>query len=144
MLYSWTKLFSFQVSTVDCTTIEVLMPKVNPSLPHIFVSMNWMGSYPSTGMVILTSYGVSRAFSPEKFKNNQKIQMIEDINRAASTDTLHLQSTTKTEGDKVVGGFADAPEPDILTSKPLSGKVWEWSFKQRSDMSISFDFFFFF
>lgn len=49
--------------------------------------------------------------------------MIEDINRTASTDILHLQSTTKTVGDKVVGGFPSAPEPDNLTSKPMSGKV---------------------
>lgn len=57
--------------------------------------------------------------------------MIEDINRTASTDILHLQSTTKTVGDKVVGGFPSAPEPDNLTSKPMSGKVWEWTFKKE-------------
>lgn len=40
-------------------------------------------------------------------------------------ESLHIQSTINTVGDKVVGGLPNAPEPDSLTSRPFSGKIWE-------------------
>jgi hypothetical protein len=39
-------------------------------------------------------------------------------------ESIHLQSTISTVGDKVVGGFPVAPEPDNRTSRPFSGRTW--------------------
>lgn len=40
----------------------------NMSLPHILARLNWTGSWPSIGIVTLTSYGVSRVLLPENWK----------------------------------------------------------------------------
>ena len=38
-------------------------------------------------------------------------------------ESIHLQSTLNIVGDKVVGRPPVDPEPDNLTSSPLSGKI---------------------
>lgn len=56
---------------------------------------------------------------------NNKIRRLYIIKIVLQQESIHLQSTINTVGDKVVGGFPVAPEPDNETSKPSSGKTWK-------------------
>lgn len=74
---------------------------------------------------MLTSYGVSWTTSPgKKWKHKGSIKItLHDINAQKISGTVHLQSTINIVGDKVVGGFPLAADPDNLTSKPLFGRT---------------------